>query len=135
MAVDYAAVGVLVGDESHTLKGTESIYTLSTIVGTATYTLAAATARSIAADFAGAVDKKAADVSISASQKFDHYTKLAAQLERQAGKFSLGATSVYAGGISQSDKATREDNSDRVEPYFTRTLQDDPGRDDDSEYA
>lgn len=136
MAVNYDAVGILVGDEAHTLKGTAAIYTLSTVVGTATYTLAAATARSIAADFADSVTKKAGDVSINASDKYTHYMELAASLDKQAASYRLGGASVFAGGISKSDKTTREADDDRVSPYFTRDLFNDPGRDDaDDDYG
>lgn len=133
MAINYDAVGILAGDEAHTLKGTAAIYTLSTVVGTAVYTLAAATARSIAADFANDVTKKAGDVSINASDKYKHYMELAKDLDKRAASNALGATSVYAGGISKSDKDTRESDTDRVEPYFTRTQFDDPGTDYDDD--
>jgi hypothetical protein len=129
MAIDYDAVGLLIGDAAHTLFSTANIYTLSTLYGTATYTLASASARSLAATFANSVTKRAGDVSINASDKYKHYMDLATSLERQAKLYGLGATSVYAGGISKADKLTQEQDSDRVEPYFTRTTHDDPGHD------
>lgn len=131
MAIDYDAVGLLVGDAAHTLLSTANIYTLSSLYGTATYPLAAASARAIAAGFASSVTKRAGDVSINASDKYKHYMGLAAQLDRQATMLGLDGTGVYAGGISQSDKTTRENDSDRATPYFTRTTHDDSGRDDD----
>lgn len=135
MAVDYTAVGVLIGDATHTLLSESHILTLSTVVGTATYPLAAASARAIAADFANSVTKKAGDVSINASDKFDHYMKLAENLDRQSALASLGGMSAYSGGISKSDKTTRESNTDRVVPSFTRSTFDAPGDDQDSELA
>lgn len=79
MAIDYTAVSLLVGDTSNTLISTANIYTLSTLYGTATYTLGAASARYIAATFANSVTKRAGDVSINASDKYKHYMSLAAQ--------------------------------------------------------
>lgn len=131
MAANYTEVSTLVGDPTNALIGTAQIATLAGLYGEESFTLGAASARYIAASFANSVNKKAGDVSIDASDKFKHFTALADKLEKEASRRSLGATSVYAGGISQSDKTTRENDSDRSEPYFTRTLHDDPGRDDD----
>lgn len=125
MTVDNGAVGVLLGDPSNTLYGTASIYILSTLYGDNSFTLAAAAARSIAGSVAAQVNKKSGDVSIDASDKYTHYMALADKLDKQAALRGLGASSVYAGGISVSDKATQESNSDRTPPFFTRTTNDD----------
>ena len=135
MTISYDVIGVLLGDTSHTLLGTASIYALSTIVGENTYTLAAASARSIAATFAGSVTKRAGDVSINASDKYKHYSDLAKQLESKAQIMALGSGGAYAGGISKSDKAPREQNTDRAQPKFTRDLHRDPSLDDTSDYS
>lgn len=124
---DYTLISLLAGDPSNLYIGTASIASLSTVVGTSTYTLAAATARAIAAGFAASVTKKSGDVSVNSSDKYDHYMKLAADLDKQAALRGLDASSVYAGGISQGDKETRENDTDRTQPYFTRTLLDAPG--------
>lgn len=122
---DYEVIGVLIGDPTNTTFGTASIYTLSTLYGENSFTLAAAAARSIAATFAGSVTKRAGDVSINASDKFKHYSDLAKQLESKAQVMSLGSTGAFAGGISKADKDAREQNSDRVGPFFTRDLHSD----------
>jgi len=44
-----------------------------------------------------------------------------------AGVGSLGTAPLYAGGISDSDKDTIEDDSDRVKPMFKRELMRFPG--------
>lgn len=125
MTVDYLAVGLLIGDPSNTLFNTDNIDALATLVGTATYPLAAACARSLAATYAPSVDKRAGDVEVQSSQRYAHYMQLAEQLEAEAKQRALGAISVYAGGISRADKVAQVGNSDRVRPYFTRHLHDD----------
>ena len=57
----------------------------------------------------------------------DSYKSLAAEYDRRA---DLQAT-PFAGGISASDKLTREQDADRVAPAITRTLHEMPGRSDD----
>lgn len=134
MAIDYTLILTLAGDPGTAYIGTAVISSLSTLVGTAPYTLGAATARAIAASFADSVTKKAGDVSINASDKYTHYMALAADLDRRAAVNSLGATSVFAGGISKSDKDTYESDTDRVEPFFTRELMDNPSDDTVDDY-
>lgn len=125
MAVDAEAVSLLVGDTSNTYISTDQINTLATLYGENPFTVAAAAARVIAAQFAAAVTKKAGDVSINASDRYKHYMDLARDLDRKAALHGLGAISVFAGGISQSDKLAREQDTDRVDPYFTRDLHND----------
>lgn len=122
MAVDYAAVGTLIGDPTNATFGTAQIYTLSTLYGENSFVLAAAAARSLAGQYAASVTKRAGDVSINASDKFKHYSDLAKQLESKAQIMSLGSGGAYAGGISKSDKARQEQDTDRVRPKFTRDL-------------
>jgi hypothetical protein len=56
-------------------------------------------------------------ISKSLSDMQDKYAKLLPILKRRA---ALGSTGVYSGGISISDRDAREENTDRVEPAFTR---------------
>ena len=64
------------------------------------------------------------------SDRYKHYVELADKLRKRyddgigadTGLFGLGGGGVFAGGISRSDKTTRESNSDRVAPAFTRDL-------------
>jgi hypothetical protein len=66
------------------------------------------------------VDKKNGQYSISASQKFEQYGKV---IEDIKNKIALDGGGVpYAGGISIADKTTREGDSDRTTPLFTRTM-------------
>jgi len=131
MAINYSLILTLAGDSGTAYIGTATISDLSTLYGTAPLTLGAATARAIAAGFGASVDKKAGDVSISASDKFKHFMAIAADLDKQATLRGLGSTSAYAGGISLSDKDTQESNTDRVPPKFTRNLHRDPSISDD----
>lgn len=131
MAISYSLVLTLAGDAGTVHIGTAAISDLSTIYGTASLPLAAATARAIAAGFGASVTKRAGDVSINASDKFKHFMDIAKDLERQAKLYGLGADSVYAGGISKADKLTQEQDTDRVDPFFTRETHDDPGYDRD----
>lgn len=68
------------------------------------------------------VNKTVGDLSIAQGSILTNYAKLA-QLYRM--RADNDAT-VYAGGISQSDKLTQEQDSDRVVPAFSRSLHVDP---------
>ncbi len=121
MTISYTAVGILIGDPDNEIIDTDAIDTLVTIYGLNVFTVAAASARAIAATVAPSVTKKSGDVSINSSDKYDHYMSLAKELDRKAVLFGLGGASIYAGGISMSDKDTNNANDDRTPPYFTRT--------------
>lgn len=127
MAVDTEAVSLLIGDPDNTYISPEQIDALATIYGDNVFVVAAAAARAIAAQFASSVTKRAGDVSINASDRYKHYMDLAKDLDKQGVLHGLGATSVYAGGISKADKETRALDGDRVPPYFTRDLHDETG--------
>lgn len=70
------------------------------------------------------VNKTVGDLSISQGSVLQNYRTLA-QLYRMRAD---NDASVYAGGISQSDKLMQEQDSDRVVPSFTRSLHVDPER-------
>ena len=76
----------------------------------------------ISALFARKADKSVGDLSISYSQRAAQYSALATKLGSRASKIAL----PYFGGISESTKETREDDTDRVEPAFTVDMLDDP---------
>ncbi len=85
-------------------------------------TLAAAQiAEAIAAKYARFVSKSVGDLSIQYAQRQQHYAELAARLKA---KGSRRGVVPYAGGISQADKETQEDDSDRVQPSFTKGMHD-----------
>lgn len=79
---------------------------------------AAMLARALQAKFARQADKAVGDLRISASQRADAFMALAEQLESSA---AVGAVPVpVAGGISILDKHAAEDDTDRVQPAFTK---------------
>lgn len=76
------------------------------------------------------------NLSRSSSDKFKHFKDLAsmhmARYKSGAGSSDSGSAAatltVFAGGISQSDKRTRASDGDRVTPAFSRQLHDNPGK-------
>ena len=92
---------------------------------------AAIIARAIAAKYARLTDMSVGDLRQSYSQRQEHYTELAERLERQEGLRSLN--DMYAGGISESDKETQEEDTDRVSPNFKIGMHDNPGSSTDTE--
>lgn len=80
-------------------------------------------AEAIAGLFSRQVDRSLSGVSLSNSQKATQYLALARSLRRQG---ALQAV-PYAGGQSVADKQSREQNTDRVAPEFTKTTFDAPG--------
>jgi hypothetical protein len=129
MAVNVIEVSLLAGDPDNEDITVAQIGVLSGLYGTNSFVVALAAARFLMRKFAKQVSKKAGDVSINSSDKFKHYKEIVADLQREVSFMALDGSSAYAGGISISDKDTNEADTDRVEPYFTRELHDDPGRD------
>lgn len=80
---------------------------------------AAEAARAIAAQLARNEDVTINESSLRGGNAYQQYISLAEKLERKAA--AVGAI-PFAGGISKADKESREDNTDRVTPAFTRTL-------------
>ena len=90
------------------------------------YKAAAEAARSIAAQLAMQEDIRISETSLSGNNAYVNMLKLAESLEKQAGRqFAI----PYAGGISKAGKLTRESDTDRVAPAFTRELHNYPGGD------
>jgi hypothetical protein len=131
MACNTLLVRTLIGDPDATKINKESLDALVTVYGSNPFRVAAAAARAIGATKGNDVNKRAGDVSISGSDRFKNWESLARELDKQATLYGLGGSSAYAGGISKGDKFAREDDTDRVEPYFTRELHDDPSEDRD----
>jgi hypothetical protein len=73
--------------------------------------------RAIIAKLARNIDRSNIGMSAQRSQSIQHYRDLLRELERESGAHT-GAPRV--GGISKSDKATAESDSDRVAPTFFR---------------
>lgn len=89
------------------------------------YRAAAVAAEAIAAKFSRLADTSVGDVSVSNSQKYDHYMSLAKTLRAKA--IRRGGAAPFVGGLSVADRDTRLDDTDRVEPFFSRIR---PGGDD-----
>ena len=86
---------------------------------------AALAAEWIAIYFARQADKSVGDLSITYSNRAAQYKALAASLGSKSVKFCL----PYFGGISETAKETREDDTDRVEPAFKVDMLDNPETD------
>ena len=86
------------------------------------HSAAAFIAEALAAQYSRAVSKAVGQLRISAEQKYEHYMILADRLRRRDAVFAL----PYAGGISETNKDTREDDTDLVEPAFKRGMLDNP---------
>ena len=89
------------------------------------YYAAANVSDALAGKYQRRVDKSVGRASLTASQRAKGYREQAASLRAQAAVYS-GIT-PYVGGISESDKETIEDDSDRVRPLFVKGWDDIPG--------
>lgn len=78
----------------------------------------------LAAKYAAAVDKSVGDLRISYSQRAKMYLEVQAQLLAQADSTNV---TIYIGGVSKSDMASVDANSDRVKPPFSIKQFDIPG--------
>jgi len=85
------------------------------------YNAAAIAARAIAAAFSRMADKAVDDLEIKYSQKSEQYVDLAVNLESKESHKALG---VYCGGISEADKLSNEQDTDRVPPSFKKGMTD-----------
>ena len=86
------------------------------------YRAAADSAAAIAAHYAGQVDVRVGILSSSNSQKTQQFAELATALRRRADDKALAMAVPFAGGISIAGKEVTEENSDLVQPAFTRDL-------------
>jgi hypothetical protein len=84
---------------------------------------AALAAEWIAAIFSKKADMSTGDMSISYSQKATQFLAIATRLRSRSAESAL----PYAGGISQTSKAAREADTDRVLPAFTVDMLDRQG--------
>ena len=120
------AVRLLVGDISTSTAReylTDTDYDYFVAQTPNLYAAGALAANSLAALFGGSgSEKKVGDLSIKRADAA-YYRDLAKQLQRM----SALQSAPYAGGISQSDKASVESDTDRVKPAFTRDQFANPG--------
>lgn len=80
-----------------------------------------ACAVALAAKFSRLTDESVGDVSKSYSKRAEAYRELAKDLRRRNAERGVVP---YAGGISVAEKEAVEQNTDRVDPAFTRDLHD-----------
>lgn len=87
------------------------------------YKAAAVCADAIAGKFAREADKRVGPLAISASQKSERYTTLAAQLRSEVGR----RVAPWLGGRDQDDVDAAKAETDRVHPSFEVGMYDLPG--------
>lgn len=88
--------------------------------GGGVFAAAALAAESLAGRYAGDVTRKVGGTgaSISASDRFAHFTALAAQLRASAATAASSTPMPYAGGLSIAEKAAACEDTDLVPPAF-----------------
>lgn len=112
-------VRFLIGDTNENdpqLSDTEIDYLLLQTGGNA-QSAALRSVEGLISQYSRLVDKSIGDLSISYSQRKASYMDLLKMLRRQA-SLALSSSAPYAGGISVSDKLSREADPDRVIPAF-----------------
>ncbi len=121
---DRDAIRFLVGDTDHEdpLANDEERAWAITQEGNI-FLSAAMVARAVGGRFTTQVDLKVGDLAISHSKKATQFETLAKKLEAR-GRAKGGVP--YAGGISNTDKQSRQDDTDRVTPAFSRSMHDSP---------
>ena len=80
---------------------------------------AVAACHRLAAKYSRLVSRAVGDLRIEHQQRRQAYMELARTLRAEG---AIGGIVPYAGGISLADKETDEDDTDRVQPFFTREL-------------
>ena len=75
----------------------------------------------IMSKFTRMADESVGQVKISFSQKSKAYQSMINQLRQ---RIAIEDMTPYAGGISKSDKRTEDQNTDRVQPDFTKQMMD-----------
>lgn len=119
-------VRFLVGDtvqSDQQVQDEEISYAIS--AESSTLRAAVRVARAIAAHYARSVEKQVGDLKIKAGDTYKNYLEIVKSLEQEAAG-SLPGAAPFAGGISHATKDTTKEDSDRVEPYFSRGMLDNP---------
>lgn len=80
---------------------------------------------SLAAYYADQADTRNEGLDVRASQRAKAYERKAITLRRQA--VTLGGAGMFIGGRSKQTKEDRAAETDLVQPYFTRDMNDFPG--------
>ena len=115
------AVRLLVEDTDESTKLVEDEEIIFALGQGGMFRAASIVCRSISAKLARKVSvmNKESGIFDEMQKKADHFLKLAEDYAEQAGRTSL---TVFAGGISVADKETRQEDTDRIQPAFTRDL-------------
>lgn len=116
-------VRLLIGDTVSSdaqLQDEEISYYLTT--RSSAYGAAAECCRTLANQYSRSVDSAAGDTKEAYSQMAKAYALRAVQFESAAAQG--GSALPYAGGISEADKLSQEQNPDRVPPVFTIGMDD-----------
>lgn len=115
------AVRLLVGDtdtNDQQIQDAEITFALSQAQDEV-YSAAAICAQTLAGKFSRRSDVEFDGVSEKFGSLAEHYRKLATTLRQDAKRYgSKGLGTPVAGGISQSDMETADENTDRVKPKF-----------------
>ena len=126
-------VRFLVGDTDTTdqqLQDEEINFVLTQEAGV--YRAASQCAKNIAAKYARQVTRSFGGRSDQLSQLVDHYRQLAKDLWA---KGTLKRMTFYAGGQSQSEKDSQAQNTDMVEPFFSRNAGRNPATQSEEDFA
>ncbi len=89
------------------------------------YGAAAVACEALAAEYSIKVDKSVGDLKLSLSQKHEQFLAMAKRFRELSKR--KGSVQLFAGGISTSDKTSRESDSDRPAPDFYKGQFDNPG--------
>lgn len=131
LTLDRDKVRFLCGDVDTTdqLVSDEEIAGNLAMYGSSVFRAGAAVCRHLAARFSRQADIAEDDIKKSLSQRAKAFADRAGELDEQASSTVNGAIvpTMFAGGISRSDKQVREQDTDRVQPSFTRRDDDFPG--------
>jgi hypothetical protein len=87
-------------------------------------TAAAFAASALAAKYARLMDKSVGPISVSYSQKYEHFKDLANDLSTAAGGTNMAVAPIpmYVGGLSHAEKQANRTNEDLVQPAFRREM-------------
>ncbi len=115
------AVRLLIGDtdDADPLLSDDEVAFYLSEANSNTYRAASEACKGIAAKLSRRPDHAVGRVIVSYQQRAADFLKLAEVLRQ---KFLQSTVAPYAGGISIATKDAQEADSDRVPPFFTRTL-------------
>lgn len=126
LSTTLARVRLLIGDtDSADQQLTDEEIDYFTDTHSSPFFAAAAACDALAASYSRRPTKSVGPLSISYGELTEKYTNLAARLRYQG--TASGASLPYTGGISDSDKTTREADTDRTKPQFLLGMDDYPG--------